>query len=43
MLRDTVEIEADRDTKGEYGSPDIVQTIFQKLMNAIFLLQMLAS
>ena len=23
MLRDTVEIEADRDTKGEYGSPDI--------------------
>ncbi len=27
LLRDTVEIEADRDTKGEYGSPDIVQTI----------------
>lgn len=31
MLRDTVEIEADRDTKGEYGSPDIVQTIFSKI------------
>lgn len=43
MLRDTVEIEADRDTKGEYGSPDIVQTIFSKIVNAIFLLQMLAS
>lgn len=31
MLRDTVEIKADRDTKGEYGSPDIVQTIFSKI------------
>lgn len=31
MLGDTVEIEADRDTKGEYGSPDIVQTIFSKI------------
>lgn len=31
MLKDTVEIEADRDTKGEYGSPDIVQTIFSKI------------
>lgn len=31
LLRDTVEIEADRDTKGEYGSPDIVQTIFSKI------------
>lgn len=31
MLRNTVEIEADRDTKGEYGSPDIVQTIFSKI------------
>lgn len=31
MLRDTVEIEADRDTKGQYGSPDIVQTIFSKI------------
>ena len=33
MLRDTVEIEADRDTKGEYGSPDVVQTIFSKIDN----------
>lgn len=31
LLRDTVEIDADRDTKGEYGSPDIVQTIFSKI------------
>lgn len=31
MLRDTVEIEADRDTQGEYGAPDIVQTIFSKI------------
>ena len=31
LLRDTVDIEADRDTKGEYGSPDIVQTIFSKI------------
>lgn len=30
LLRDTVEIEADRDTKGEYGSPDIAHDdIFQ--------------
>ena len=31
LLRDTVEIEADRDTKGEYGSPDIAHTIFSKI------------
>lgn len=31
LLRDTVDVEADRDTKGEYGSPDIVQTIFSKI------------
>ena len=31
LLRDTVGIEADRDTKGEYGSPDIAQTIFSKI------------
>ena len=31
VLRDTVAIEADRDTKGEYGSPDIVQTVFSKI------------
>lgn len=31
LLRDTVEVIADRDTKGEYGSPDIVQTIFSKI------------
>lgn len=30
-MRDTVEIIADRDTKGEFGSPDIVQTIFSKI------------
>lgn len=30
LLRDTVDIEADRDTKGEFGSPDIAQTIFSK-------------
>ena len=30
-LRNTVAIEADRDTKGIYGSPDIVQTIFSKI------------
>lgn len=30
-LRDTVFVEADRDTKGVYGSPDIVQTIFKKI------------
>lgn len=29
--KDTVEIIADRDTKGEYGSPDIVETIFKKI------------
>lgn len=33
LLRDTVDIEADRDTKGEYGSPDIAQTIFSKIDN----------
>lgn len=31
LLRDTVDIEADRDTQGEYGSPDIAQTIFSKI------------
>lgn len=31
LLRDTVDIEADRDTKGEYGSPDIANTIFTKI------------
>lgn len=30
-LRDTVYIEADRDTKGEYGTPDISETIFSKI------------
>lgn len=30
-MRDTVDIEADRDTKGEFGSPDIAQTIFSKI------------
>ena len=31
LLRDTVDIEADRDTKGEFGTPDIAQTIFSKI------------
>ena len=31
LLRDTVDIEADRDTQGEFGSPDIAQTIFSKI------------
>ena len=31
LLRDTVYIEADRDTKGKFGSPDIPQTIFSKI------------
>ncbi len=31
ILRDSIKIEADRDTKNEYGSPDIVQTIFSKI------------
>lgn len=31
LLIDTVDIEADRDTKGEFGSPDIAQTIFSKI------------
>ncbi len=31
ILRDTVKLEADRDTKNEYGSPDIVHTIFSKI------------
>ena len=31
LLRDTVDIEADRDTKGEYGSPDIANTILSKI------------
>lgn len=30
-MRNTVEIIADRDTKGEFGSPDITQTIFSKI------------
>ena len=33
LLQDTVDIEADRDTKGEFGSPDIAQTIFSKIDN----------
>ena len=33
MLRDTIDIEADRDTKGQYGSPDISQTILAKIDN----------
>lgn len=31
ILRDTIEVEADRDTQGEFGSPDIAQTIFSKI------------
>lgn len=31
LLRGTVSVSADRDTKGEYGSPDIAQTIFSKI------------
>ena len=31
LLRDTVGIEADRDTKGKTGSPDIAETIFSKI------------
>lgn len=30
-LKDTICIEADRDTKGEFGSPDISSTIFTKI------------
>ena len=30
-LRDTVCIEADRDTKGAFGSPDIANTVFKKI------------
>lgn len=30
-LRNTIEIVADRDTRGIYGSPDIVETIFSKI------------
>ena len=30
-LRGTATVHADRDTKGEFGSPDIVQTIFSKI------------
>lgn len=30
-LKDTVCIEVDRDTKGEFGSPDITETIFSKI------------
>lgn len=41
LLRDTVDIEADRDTKGEYGSPDILQIRFSlRLMSVIFSLLM---
>lgn len=32
-MRDTVEVTADRDTQGVYGSPDIVETIFSKIDN----------
>lgn len=31
ILKDTIKVEADRDTKNEFGSPDIVQTIFSKI------------
>ena len=31
LLRDTVEVDADRDTQGEFGAPDIAQTIFNKI------------
>jgi hypothetical protein len=31
VMKNTVEIVADRDTKGEFGSPDIAQTIFSKI------------
>jgi len=38
ILRDTVEIIADRDTNGELGSPDITQTIFSKIdMSDLFI------
>ncbi|HCT64760.1 MAG TPA: hypothetical protein DIC60_05780 [Lachnospiraceae bacterium] len=30
-MKDVVEIDADRDTKGAFGSPDITQTIFSKI------------
>jgi len=30
-MKGTIEIIADRDTKGEFGSPDIAQTIFSKI------------
>ena len=33
-LRGTAYIEADRDTKGEFGSPDISQVIFDKIENS---------
>lgn len=33
LLRETVEIITDRDTQGEVGSPDIMQTIFSKIDN----------
>lgn len=32
-MRNTVEVTADRDTQGVYGSPDIVETIFSKIDN----------
>lgn len=32
-MRDTVEVTADRDTQGVYGSPDIAETIFSKIDN----------
>lgn len=31
LLRNTVHIEADRDTQGQFGSPEISQTIFSKI------------
>ena len=31
VMKDTVELVADRDTKGEFGAPDIAQTIFSKI------------
>ena len=31
LLRGTVDIKADRDTRGKFGTPDITQTIFSKI------------
>ena len=37
-MRDTVEVTADRDTQGVYGSPDIVETIFSKMEESSLLI-----